>query len=92
MKQTSVSYSFTESEIISPDVRLRKDGLPVCDFGKCYGHRTLRFIKCYQTTNQSSSRKLFVESKVQTQISGTEMLIKCRNAHQSAHTSISVVV
>ena len=34
-KQTSVSHSSTESEIISLDAGLRMDGLPALDLWKC---------------------------------------------------------
>ena len=60
-KQTSVSHSSTESELISLDAGSRMDGLLALDLWDvvievlCYVHRTV------QNTNKPRSRKLFAE-------------------------------
>ena len=54
VSQTSVSHSFTESEIISLDAGLRLDGLLALNF-KGRGDRSVTFIEKYQTTNQSAA-------------------------------------
>ena len=68
-KQTSVSHSSTESEIISLDAGLRMDGLPALDLWDVVSE-VLRSSKSAKNTNQPRSRELFAKSQIQTQTRG----------------------
>ena len=68
-KQTSVSHSSTESEIISLDAGLRMDGLLALDLWDVV-IEVFTFIEQHQNTNQSSTRKLVAELQIQTNTKG----------------------
>ena len=68
-KQTSVSHSSTESEIISLDACLRMDGLLHLDLWVVV-IEVFRSSNSTRKTSQPSSRKLFAESQIQTQTRG----------------------
>ena len=68
-KQTLVSHSSTESEIISLDAGLRLDGIPALDLRDVV-IEVLRSSNSNKKTNQHRSRKLFARSQIQTQTKG----------------------
>ena len=74
-KQTSVSHSSTESEIISFDGGLRMDGLLALDSWEC-GDGSVTFIEQHRTTNLSSSRKLMINFRMWTTSPQTQILLK----------------
>ena len=65
-KQTLVSHSSTESEIISLDAGLRMDGIPALDLwdlivAVLHGITKIRIIKCGETCINLQSERKFLE-------------------------------